>query len=264
MTSRTKAFTLIEMLVVISVISLLIAIILPSLNAVKAQAQSVVCRSNIRQLALANAGYASDNRGHYVHASRDIFGANNHRWYGVRDNTTEPFDTARSALMPYLGSAVMKCPAKRGFRELLPLERKYDVGGGGYGYNMIYIGSKISSRGYEDSSCKDSAREIEVNSPGQTLMFADTAMIDDGDYIEYSFAEPRYFIAEGKPVTDGWDPAPSIHFRHRKKASVAWADGHASSEKIGKSDVVNPDGAKPHKMNIGWFEPMDNSLFNLK
>jgi prepilin-type N-terminal cleavage/methylation domain-containing protein/prepilin-type processing-associated H-X9-DG protein len=264
MNRRIKAFTLIEMLVVISVIALLIAIILPSLNAVKASGKSVVCRSNIRQLTIANTGYASDNNGQYVLAARDIFGANNHRWYGVRDNSTDPFDTKRSALFPHLGSEVMDCPAKRRFKELSPLEAQYDAGAGGYGYNSIYIGSKICKTDYEDISCKDSARENEARNPSKTLMFADTAMAHDGDYIEYSFAEPRYFVRNGEELSEGWDPAPSIHFRHRKKASIAWADGHATSEKIGKSDVVNPDGTKPYEMNIGWFNPMDNSLFDLK
>ena len=264
MNRRIKAFTLIELLVVISVIALLIAIILPSLNAVKASGKSVVCRSNTRQLAIANTSYASDNNGAYVLAAKDIFGANNHRWYGVRDNSTDPFDTKRSALMPYLGSVVMKCPAKRRFRELSPLIAEYDAGAGGYGYNMIYIGSRICKTDYEDISCKDSASENEVAKPSQTLMFTDTAMIYEGDYIEYSFAEPRYYVRDNKELHEGWDPIPSIHFRHRKKASIAWADGHATSEKIARSGVVNPDGTNPYKMNIGWFNPMDNSLFDLK
>jgi len=263
MSVRVKAFTLIEMLVVISVISLLLAIVLPVLNAVKAQGKSVVCKSNLRQLALANSSYANENNGHYAPASLDIFGDNNYRWHGVRDIKADPFGASKGPLSPHLDKVSLQCPAKVRFKQLEYLNPRYDSGGG-YGYNMIYIGSKIWTSGYEDASCKDTAREAGIARPSLTLMFADTAAIHKKELIEYSFAEPRYFIAVGKPVTDAWNPEPSIHFRHRRRANIAWADGHADSEKIAKSDVTNQDGTKPEKMNIGWFEPMDNSMFDLK
>ena len=46
---RRKAFTLIELLVVISIIALLLAILMPSLQRVRKQAQAVACQSNIKQ-----------------------------------------------------------------------------------------------------------------------------------------------------------------------------------------------------------------------
>ena len=48
--SNKKAFSLIELLVVIAIISLLLAIIVPSLNKVKHLASGVHCQSNQRQL----------------------------------------------------------------------------------------------------------------------------------------------------------------------------------------------------------------------
>ena len=44
---------MVELLVVITVIALLLAILLPSLRKVKALAKRVVCKSNLKQLALA-------------------------------------------------------------------------------------------------------------------------------------------------------------------------------------------------------------------
>lgn len=49
-----RGFTLIELLVVISIISLLIALLLPSLSAARDSSRAVVCRSNMRQLVLAD------------------------------------------------------------------------------------------------------------------------------------------------------------------------------------------------------------------
>lgn len=62
-----RAFTLIEVLVVIAVIAVLVAMLLPGLSAAREAARRAACASNVRQLAAAGLLYANDNRqGVYV------------------------------------------------------------------------------------------------------------------------------------------------------------------------------------------------------
>jgi len=56
-------FTLVELLVVISIIALLIALLLPSLSAAREQARRLSCLSNVRQKAIASVTYAIDYNG---------------------------------------------------------------------------------------------------------------------------------------------------------------------------------------------------------
>jgi len=75
---RAKAFTLVEVLVVIAVIALLMAILLPVLGRAKRQAKAVVCRSNLRQWGLWFSMYTADNDDRFFGGYYD----RDHEWRG--------------------------------------------------------------------------------------------------------------------------------------------------------------------------------------
>ncbi len=59
---RGKAFTLIELLLVIAIIALLASILLPVLSRAKAKTQAIYCPANMKQLVLAVQLYSADNQ----------------------------------------------------------------------------------------------------------------------------------------------------------------------------------------------------------
>ena len=108
------------------------------------------------------------------------------------------------------------------------------------------------------------ARVSEIAAPAQTLMFADTAMANNQkSLIEYSFAEPPFTVYNGRPVTEFY-MSPSIHFRHRDRANIGWADGHIEPRQMAGSSDKNIYNAKPYDFKLGWFEPLNNMPFDLR
>ena len=264
---KAEAFTLVELLVVVAIIAMLVSILLPALGAARSSAQSVVCKSNLRQLALANIGYATENRDFLVLASADMLGANLKRWHGERDTIDDAFDSGRSHLRDYLGDGEVKeCPGRINFVKGEGWGESFEKGCGGYGYNKSYLGSREWDKISWDEIYVRSTNQEEISRPGATLMFADAAMAKGTvkNLIEYSFVEPPYFVSGGATCSASY-MSPSMHFRHGGRANIAWADGRVDS---GTMAAIEPGGnaygVDSNLAALGWLDPVDNSLFDLR
>ena len=62
---KTSAFTLLELLAVITIISVLTAMVIPHIGRIQDRAQSVVCINNLRQIGVGVLGYVGDNNNEY-------------------------------------------------------------------------------------------------------------------------------------------------------------------------------------------------------
>ncbi len=128
---RARAFTLVELLVVISVIAVLAAMLIPALGRAKSSARTTYCINNKRQLALAWLMYADDNRTRLAYNSTGymvagLWTSNEPNWVNVESfmiwttdqrctNLAYLVDDASSSLAPYLShtAGVYHCPEDR-------------------------------------------------------------------------------------------------------------------------------------------------------
>src|SRR3954465_11759402 len=81
-----RAFTLVELLVVIGIIALLVGILMPALSRAREGARRVQCLSNLRQLSTATVAYCNENRGVYPgragFGNESIFNADPKKHFG--------------------------------------------------------------------------------------------------------------------------------------------------------------------------------------
>ncbi len=252
-----RAFTLVELLVVIALIALLAAILMPVLAQAREVGRKSACAQNLRQLALANQLYAQDYDGYYVPAAPEFL-RDQRRWFGVR-NRQGRFEPRDGPLVPYMkdGGALRRCPSFE-----TPIG--FDIGTGGYVYNDVGVGSRLWFIGYTEGlpAFDGSLAEWEIAKPSETAMFADGALAITGGLAEYTFliAPPDVL----RRIPNAYYPLdPSVHFRHHGVANGVFVDGHLRALKMTESvdqSGVYP-GANPRANRIGWFAPTQGDTY---
>jgi prepilin-type processing-associated H-X9-DG protein/prepilin-type N-terminal cleavage/methylation domain-containing protein len=267
---RRRAFTLVELLVVIGIIAILIAILLPVLNKVKEQANATKCAANLRELSKMWYQYAAENKGLSAPGRLPKFNAaNSPYWIGngmqYRPHWYEVFGAAMKNYASRkpdpteddswkVDSDLYTCPSVdwRNSRNFV------------WGYNYQFLGNT-----------HEKTTDVYVNYPvkanaivraSETVMAADcmgtaagkpfslrTGHYDDGqkdlfamgnkahlldpprltansDYADYEARAPQHRSA----------PDP----RHNKRANVAYCDGHVESRSLQDLGyVVRADGS---------------------
>lgn len=135
---RLLAFTLLELLVVISIVSLLISIAMPSLSAVRRKGIRARCLANLRELATASVGYANTDSQNQILPAHPISDRNplhdegyydfggatgaDNVWAGQRFGSAGPRRAPTRPLNQYLYGTVsdssdlslFRCPADTG------------------------------------------------------------------------------------------------------------------------------------------------------
>lgn len=239
------AFTLVELLVVLAVVSLLAALLLPALGRAKGKAQSVSCLSNLKQLGAAFLLYCDENEDVFpTGAAASALGAQPEDWIWWQVQTGPSIrpamrDGRGSAISPYLGgynSRHFRCPADK---DALAREMTWKQNPSTELYTYSYSLNAHSMEGMASYVSKDRSRIFlnklsKVATPSHKIMLAEekggpsdgpgSAFIDDGRW------QPL-----GYPLT----------MRHEGKGNVTFADGHVETVPRAFADVDHPQHFDP-------------------
>ena len=262
--SSTRAFTLVELLVVIGIIALLIAILMPALAKARASAQATASLSNLRQLGIGLIQYRIENRGLYPLAA----------WQSLPDRARTRW---ADAIYPYMRNTEVYMSPNLTEDERRRMNKPFfhtvnqfanpgilpnTIYWGGYGYNWHYLGNGRTTGGVPEFFARDSM----IRASSRTIAIADTNgskngtpdWTSEGTYvidpplmsINFGSKGSRKTSATPGPgnygYTGGVDGDP-LHRatpaeRNNGRVNVLFCDGHAEPLKLAEMDDSNGDG----------------------
>ncbi len=211
-----KRFTLIELLIVISIIAILAGLLLPALNSARKRAQGINCAGQQKQLGFAFAQYSVDYYDYYPcrQQYRTTEGS------GYLSNTEKGPIVWTTALYGYLGMPTVgniysywyeppknnpfRCPSLRTTQTAMIYTA--------YGYNTRLFG--------EDEKITTPAayrqKILTVKRPARSVVVTDTWYETD----TLAHREMAKYVIEGNNVC----------YRHARKANGLFCDGHVQSD----------------------------------
>jgi prepilin-type N-terminal cleavage/methylation domain-containing protein len=83
MRGRIKAFTLVEILVVIGIIALLIGILVPTISKARESSRTAACLANLRQLTAAAYSYSVDHNNYIIPVGNTQKGGSSYWWCNI-------------------------------------------------------------------------------------------------------------------------------------------------------------------------------------
>lgn len=258
--SSHQAFTLVELLVVISIIGLLVALLLPVLSSAQAVAKMTQCAANQRQLGLAVSQYTTDDKNDACHPIRGAPTSNGLR-LDLLEIYLEPGAYPASGLTGRVYSKAYVCPGNPSAIVTSPLP----VGG----YSQSLLSYRPNQHLVVENPTAASASQIvnvarlsKIAKPSNKISMVETMVS-----VSSAGANARTVCTDSASFNNGFFHLGTMNSTYTKFAggsmNVLFLDGHSQSylysDNIFKTNTITGAGATNFNR---YYEPRSGQPYN--
>lgn len=261
MGTHRSAFSLMELLVVVTIISILVCLVLPMIGSVRDSARTAACSSNLRQISEAGIAYAADNNGLSYPTNMVTFSWNsgsgsdsyNQKWSFDLLSEYLAINAKRSAAGSNRVREVYTCPQARSQLTIKQWASSYGCNASVHPKLKAYSGGDLT-----DPNRQTSWKRVRIGvipRVSETISMMDTCLgngantttgdITFSDAIEMSTPAKLDLIADS--TISGWSNNSDVtasgppRYRHQRntRSPIVFVDAHVENWRFKQALVRN-------------------------
>jgi prepilin-type N-terminal cleavage/methylation domain-containing protein/prepilin-type processing-associated H-X9-DG protein len=255
--AKRRAFTLVELLVVIGIIAVLIALLLPAMKGVRDSARRLACASNLKQWGIAHSLYATD----FANVMTPLDVAHQGRWAGYLLDQYMSIDGPSGGSTSFRMPAVAQCPDTA--ENVVGRTTWNTLTDGAYGPNLrtdsvsYFVNRHVHNTMWHNLKNVGTVNRSSLKMPNLQFQMGEGL----GGWAQTAAGMEKGAMAPGIGATKDVLRRQGFSRRHQQHMNALFLDGHVESLTLEEVIGTYSSGGNVAPGRVMWTLPVNSGLY---